>query len=133
LRKGISHKEAKEMRILFFSVLVALLVPNLDVMAQSVVAQKGVLRAAYLSSNPSHAVKDPATGTVRGAVIDLVREWGRRLGVEVSLSGLQSPQNVIAAVQSGQADIGFVAYNPERAGPVEFSKPYMLVQLCEIR
>ena len=27
----------------------------------------------------------------------------------------------------GEAEIGFVAYNPERAGPVEFSKPYLLV------
>jgi polar amino acid transport system substrate-binding protein len=50
------------------------------------------------------------------------------LGVEVALNGASSPQNVIDAVQNGQADIGFVAYNPERAGPVEFSKPYMLVQ-----
>src|SRR4030095_460816 len=41
---------------------------------------------------------------------------------------MSSPQNVIAAVQGGQADIGFVAYNPERAGPVEFSQPYTLVQ-----
>jgi polar amino acid transport system substrate-binding protein len=35
---------------------------------------------------------------------------------------------VIEAVQGGKADLGFVAYNPERAGPVEFSQPYMLVQ-----
>jgi len=41
---------------------------------------------------------------------------------------MSSPQNVIDAVQNGQADIGFVAYNPERAGPVEFSHPYALVQ-----
>src|SRR5262249_853539 len=109
-------------------VLAALLVPNFDATAQSVLTPKGVLRAAYLSSNPAHAVKDPATGNARGAVIDLVHELGRRLKVEVAVNGLQSPQNVIDAVQIGQADIGFVAYNPERAGPVEFSKPYMLVQ-----
>ena len=35
---------------------------------------------------------------------------------------------MIEAVENGQADIGFVAYNPERAGPVEFSQPYSLVQ-----
>jgi polar amino acid transport system substrate-binding protein len=32
------------------------------------------------------------------------------------------------AVRQGMADIGFVARNPERAGPVQFSQPYMLVQ-----
>ena len=34
---------------------------------------------------------------------------------------------MIDAVRNGEAEIGFVAYNPERAGPVEFSKPYLLV------
>jgi polar amino acid transport system substrate-binding protein len=35
---------------------------------------------------------------------------------------------VIDAVQSGQADIGFVAYEATRLGTVEFSQTYMLVQ-----
>jgi polar amino acid transport system substrate-binding protein len=56
------------------------------------------------------------------------QELGRRLGVEVRLTGAPNPQSVIDAVRNGQADIGFVAYNPERAGPVEFSQPYLLVQ-----
>jgi polar amino acid transport system substrate-binding protein len=116
------------MRFLFLSALVALFTPIFDAAAQSVLTPTGALRAAYLSSNPAHAVKDPATGGLKGAAIDLARELGKRLGVQVSLAGLPSPQNVIDAVQNGQADIGFVAYNPERAGPVEFSRPYMLVQ-----
>jgi polar amino acid transport system substrate-binding protein len=61
-------------------------------------------------------------------VIDLSRELARRLGVQVATNGMSSPQTVIDAVEKGQADIGFVAYNPERAGPVEFSQPYSLVQ-----
>jgi polar amino acid transport system substrate-binding protein len=87
-----------------------------------------VLRVAYLSTNPAQAVTDPATGTLRGTAVEMARELARRLQVEVRLAGLGSPQNVIDAVRDGQADIGFVAYNPERAGPVEFSQPYMLVQ-----
>ena len=58
----------------------------------------------------------------------MTRELGRRVGVQVALRGLQTPQLVIDAVQRGEADIGFVAYNPERAGPVEFSQVFMLVQ-----
>jgi polar amino acid transport system substrate-binding protein len=96
--------------------------------AQSIVAPTGTLRAAYLSSNPAQVIQDPATGNTRGPAIDLSRELGRRLGVQVAASGMSSPQNVIDAVAGGQADIGFVAYNPERAGPVEFSQAYMLVQ-----
>jgi polar amino acid transport system substrate-binding protein len=116
------------MRFRFLSTLLSLVTITLAAEAQPVLAPTGVLRAAYLATNPAHAVRDPATGNLSGAAVESARELGRRLGVEVALNGVQSPQNVIDAVQNGQADIGFVAYNPERAGPVEFSRPYVLVQ-----
>ena len=109
------------------TILLTLLVPAV-LSAQSSLSTAGVLRAAYLSSNPAQATVDPATGATRGVVVDLTTALGKRLGVEVRLIPSRNPQAVIDAVQSGQADIGFVAYNPERAGPVEFSKPYLLVQ-----
>lgn len=58
----------------------------------------------------------------------MARELARGLGVPVALQGLANPQAVLDAVQAGQADVGFVAYNPERVGPVAFSRPYLLVQ-----
>lgn len=97
-------------------------------MTQSPIAPGGTLRAVYLATNPAHAVKDAATGEARGVVVDVTRELARRLGAKMSLTGVPSPQAAMDAVRMGQADIGFVAYNPERAGAVEFSKPYMLVQ-----
>ena len=90
-------------------------------------AKDGRVRAAYLATNPAQAIKDPATGEARGVVVDLARELERTRGVTVTLVGLANPQRVIDAVSKGEAEIGFVAYNPERAGPVEFSKPYLLV------
>lgn len=96
--------------------------------AQTVISKESVLRAAYLATNPAHAVRDPATGEPRGVAIDLARELGRNVGAAVTLMPLENPQRVIDAVRNGEADIGFVAYNPERAGPVEFSKPYLLVR-----
>ena len=90
-------------------------------------AKEGMVRAAYLATNPAHAVKDPATGEARGVVIDLVRELGRMHAVKAMPIPLANPQAVIDAVRNGEAEVGFVAYNPERAGPVEFSKPYLLV------
>ena len=90
-------------------------------------SKNDTVRAAYLASNPAQAVKDPATGEARGVVVDLARELERTRGVTVTLVGLANPQRVIDAVSKGEAEIGFVAYNPERAGPVEFSKPYLLV------
>lgn len=90
-------------------------------------AKDGRVRAAYLASNPAQAVKDPATGQARGVVVDLARELERMHGVTVTLIPLANPQAVIDAVRIGEAEIGFVAYNPERAGPVEFSQPYLVV------
>ena len=116
------------MRLFYVSLLISALSPALQSTAQPALAPTGTLRAVYLESNPAQAVTDTATGEVRGAVADLTRELARRLGIGVKLTGLQGPQNVIDAVQRGEADIGFVAYNPERTGTVEFSQTYMLVQ-----
>ena len=90
------------------------------------IAPGGTLRAAYLGSNPTQAVQDRATGAIRGASADMARELGRRIGVPVEFKPLAGPKAVIDAITSGEADIGFIAYAPERAGAVEFSQTYML-------
>ncbi len=91
-------------------------------------APTGTLRAVYLSSNPAQAVQDRVTGEIRGASADLARELARRNNLPVTLKGLTDPPAVIDAVNKGEADIGFVAFAPERVGTVEFSQVYMLVQ-----
>ncbi len=90
------------------------------------VAPIGTLRAAYLASNAAQAVRDPATGEIRGVAADLTRELARRSSVPVTITPLANPQAVIDAVANGQADIGFVAYAPSRTGTVEFSQTYLL-------
>lgn len=92
------------------------------------VAPTGTLRAVYLASNPAQAVKDPASGEIRGASADLTRELAKRLNLPLKLEPSASPATVIEAIAKGEADIGFVAYAPERVGTVEFSQTYMLVQ-----
>ena len=92
------------------------------------IAPSGTLRAVYLGSNPAQAVQDRSTGAIRGVAADLARELAKRIDVLVELKPAPNPQGVIDAVSSGAADIGFVAYEPSRAGTVEFSQTYMLVQ-----
>ena len=94
--------------------------------AERDIAPGDALRAAYLGTNPAQAVPDPATGVLRGASADLARELGRRIGKPVEFKPLANPKAVIDAVSGGEADIGFIAYAPERAGTVEFSQAYML-------
>ena len=91
------------------------------------IAPTGHLRAVYLGGNPAQAIQNAATGESRGVVVDLSNEFGRRIGVPVAITPVAGVPAVIEAVRDGRADIGFVAYDPSRAGTVEFSQTYMLV------
>jgi polar amino acid transport system substrate-binding protein len=92
------------------------------------IAPGSTLRAAYLGTNPAQAMRDPATGEVRGAAYDLARELARRNNVPLEFKPIAGPPAVIEAVKNAQADIGFVAYEATRLGTVEFSQTYMLVR-----
>jgi polar amino acid transport system substrate-binding protein len=96
--------------------------------AQNAVAPGGTLRAVYLAGNPAQAVRDEASGEIRGASADLARELSKRLNIPLALVPSASPATVIEAVAKGEADIGFVAYAPSRTGTVDFSQTYMLVR-----
>jgi polar amino acid transport system substrate-binding protein len=111
------------------SLLLALvLLPSTARADAAALAPTGTLRAVYLANNPAQAVRDGASGEIRGASADLARELGKRLNVGVAIAPSASPQTVIDTVAKGEADIGFVAYAPSRTGTVEFSQTYMLVR-----
>jgi polar amino acid transport system substrate-binding protein len=84
----------------------------------------GTLRAAYIATNPVQASIDPVTGEVRGPGATIAR----RLDVPLTIEGVASPAAVIDSVRRGEADIGFVAFDPLRAGDVAFSQVYLLAQ-----
>jgi polar amino acid transport system substrate-binding protein len=96
--------------------------------ADSDIAPRGKLRAVYIASNIAQAVQDRATGVVSGPSADLTRELARRLGIPGEITPVANPEAVIDAVNTGAADIGFVAFANSRAGRAEFSQTYMLVQ-----
>ena len=93
----------------------------------SVAAERHAARCVY-RSEVAQARLDPATGTISGVIADIARELGRRADVPVSITPLPTAAAVLDAVRTGQADIGFVAPNPERTGVVLYSRTYMLVQ-----
>ena len=90
-------------------------------------APTGTLRAAFLGSNPVQARTDPKTGEITGPIADLVRELARRLNVPFTLIPAPNAQGVIAHVQGGSADIGFLAYEEARAREVEFAGPFAVM------
>jgi polar amino acid transport system substrate-binding protein len=88
----------------------------------------GTLRAAFIATNPTQGRVDPATGEVLGPASDLARELGRRLGVPVRVTPAVGVNGVLNGVKNGEADIGFLAYDPGRAAEVDFSQPYSIGQ-----
>ena len=88
----------------------------------------GTLRATYIATNPVQAFIDPATQEARGPAAELARALARKLNVPVHLKGAQGVAGVIDSVKNGEADIGFVAYDPVRAVDVDFSQTYALAQ-----
>jgi polar amino acid transport system substrate-binding protein len=111
----------------FRLVIMALLACGPSALAGDV-APSGTLRAVYLGTNPAQAMRDPATGQVRGPAYDLARELARRDHAALEFKPIAGPPAVIEAVMTGDADIGFVAYEATRLGTVEFSQIYMLVR-----
>jgi len=115
------------MRTFCLAMIAAVLACGTSVMASDI-APGSTLRAAYLGTNPAQAMRDPATGELRGPAYDLARELARRNNVPLEFKPIASPPAVIEAVKNGEADIGFVAYEATRLGTVEFSQTYMLVR-----
>jgi polar amino acid transport system substrate-binding protein len=109
-----------------FAMVLAAGIPAASVAAELIPG--GTLKATFISTNPVQARTDPATGEVTGPAADLARELGRALGVPVTIKGAQGVNGVLASVKSGEADIGFLAYDPVRAREVDYSQTYALAQ-----
>jgi polar amino acid transport system substrate-binding protein len=92
------------------------------------VAPTGQLRVALNVGNPVLAVKDPATGEVRGVTIDLSRALAAKLGVPVALVEYANVARIVDGARSGTWDIAFLAIDPARAGDMDFTPPYMEVE-----
>jgi polar amino acid transport system substrate-binding protein len=91
-------------------------------------APTGTLRATYIATNPVQAFIDPATKEVRGPAAEITRELAKRASVPFTIKGANGVQGVIDSVKNGEADIGFVAFDPVRAAQVDFSQNYSLAQ-----
>ena len=90
-------------------------------------APTGTLRAVFLGTNPVHARVDAGTGAIRGPVADLTEELARRFGVPYRLIPAPDARGVIAHLQDGTADIGFLAYEAARAQEVDFAGGFALM------
>ncbi len=101
---------------------------NVEPALVPVFAPGGTLRASINVGNPILANRDPAGGDPVGVSIDLAREFGRRLGVDVELVVFGRAAESVEAVRNEQADIGFFAVDPARGDGLRFTAPYVLIE-----
>jgi polar amino acid transport system substrate-binding protein len=84
----------------------------------------GKLRVAFLGTNPVQGRIDPQTTQVIGPVGDLTPALARRLGVPFEITPLPNAASVITAVNDGRIDVGYLAFERERAAQVDYTEPY---------
>ncbi len=91
-------------------------------------APTGVLRASLNMGNPVLAHSRTATEKPAGVSIDLARELARELGVEASFLEFATAAKSVEALAAGQADIGFMAIDPQRASSIQFTAAYVQIE-----
>ena len=96
--------------------------------ATSAVVPTGTLRATFIATNPVQGIIDAKTGAIRGPADELTRELGKRLGVPVKVTPANGVPGVLASVKNGEADIGYLAFDPGRSAEVDYSQIYSLAQ-----
>lgn len=74
---------------------------------------------------PTLAIKDKATGELRGPSVELGRALAARIGVDFVPVEYPRPGAVMGGLRSGEWDVTFLAIDPSRAAEAEFSPPYM--------
>jgi polar amino acid transport system substrate-binding protein len=90
-------------------------------------APNGVLRAGINIGNPALAQRDVGA-EIRGVAVDLARELGRKLDVDVELVTYDAAGRLFDAVKANAWDVAFMAIDPERGIDVLFTPPYLTIE-----
>ncbi|HST19133.1 MAG TPA: transporter substrate-binding domain-containing protein [Gaiellaceae bacterium] len=89
-------------------------------------APSGALRASINLGNPVLAQGTPAAPT--GVTVEIARELGSRLEVPVELVCFDAARKSLEAMTTGEADVCFLAIEPEREAIVAFTAPYVVIE-----
>jgi polar amino acid transport system substrate-binding protein len=100
--------------------------PSAD--ARAALSPAGKLRVGFVSTS-IYATKDPKTGELKGVGVDLGQDLAGRLGVPFSPVAYSNVAAVINAAKAGEIDVALMGINAERAAALDFSAPYMEVEL----
>ena len=85
----------------------------------------GKLRVGLGLGSPALAIKNPATGEVRGPALDLARAVAAKMGIELQSVEYPRPGAVLDGLRTNAWDVTFLVADPARATEADFSHPYM--------
>jgi polar amino acid transport system substrate-binding protein len=95
--------------------------------AKSELAPSGKLRVGINYGN-FLLVTRHSESEYTGIAVDLGRELGKRLGVPVDLVPFATAGKLADAVKAGVWDVAFLGNEPQRAGDIAFSPPYLEIE-----
>lgn len=95
---------------------------------RSELAPGGILRVGINYGNPVLAKRDPVSGALSGVAVDLARELARRVEIPLELIAFESAGKMFDALKTAAWDAAFLAVDPERAGQISFTPPYVEIE-----
>jgi polar amino acid transport system substrate-binding protein len=87
--------------------------------------RSGKLRVGIGLANLGSAIKDPATGELRGIAVDLARALAVRIGVTLQPVEYPRPGAVLDGASTDAWDVAFLVIDPARSAMADVSPPYM--------
>lgn len=96
------------------------------------VAPTGKLRVGMFAANPIHAVRDPASGELKGPAVDLGKELARRIGVPFEAVPYSTIAALLGGAKSGEWDVATIGISADRAQLVDFTAPFMAVEFAYV-
>jgi polar amino acid transport system substrate-binding protein len=92
--------------------------------------QSGVLRFGLGLGSSTTAIKNPATGEVKGPALELGRALAARIGIKFESIEYPRPGAVIDGLRANAWDVSILIIDPVRAEQMDFSNPFMQSDLA---
>jgi len=89
------------------------------------IVRAGELRVGLGLGVLMQAVKNPTTGELRGAALDLARALASRIGVKLVIVEYPRPGAVIDGLSNNAWDVSFLTFDPARKEQVDFSHTFL--------
>ena len=87
-------------------------------------APTGKLRVAFLETNAAQAMRDPATGRLRGPGVELGTALAARVGVPFEAVPYRTVAEMVASAPKGEWDVISIGINPDRERLIDFAAPH---------